>query len=29
MKRSYTRDGMKVAATFVSGVLTDFTITPK
>ncbi|MBK8250066.1 MAG: hypothetical protein IPK85_22140 [Gemmatimonadetes bacterium] len=29
MKRSYTMDGMKVTASFVSGVLIDFAITPK
>lgn len=29
MKRSYTKDGMKVSTSFVSGVLVDFTITPK
>lgn len=28
VKRSYTKDGMKVSASFVSGVLIDFTITP-
>lgn len=29
MKRTYTADGMKVTASFVSGVLIDFAITPK
>jgi hypothetical protein len=29
MKRSYTMDGMKVTASFVSGVLIDFAITPR
>ena len=29
MKRTYTMDGMKVTASFVSGVLIDFAITPK
>lgn len=29
MKRTYTADGMKVTASFVSGVLVDFAITPK
>ena len=28
-KRSYRRDGMQVAARFVSGVLIDFAITPQ
>ena len=29
MKRSYSSDGMKVAASFVNGVLIDFSITPR
>lgn len=29
MKRTYTRDGMRVSTSFVSGVLVDFAITPK
>lgn len=29
MKRSYSADGMKVTASFVSGVLVDFVITPR
>lgn len=29
VKRTYTRDGMRVSTSFVSGVLVDFAITPK
>ncbi|MGQ0647230.1 MAG: hypothetical protein ACT4P7_06635 [Gemmatimonadaceae bacterium] len=29
VKRSYTKDGMKVAASFINGVMIDFSITPR
>jgi hypothetical protein len=29
MKRGYSSEGMKVAASFVNGVLIDFSITPR
>ena len=29
MKRTYRRDGMQIVTSFMSGVLIDFTITPR
>jgi hypothetical protein len=29
MQRTYVRDGMKVSASFVSGVMFDFSISPR